>query len=261
MLNQIRTLSIGAMLMVGALATQAQSNRPAPRSTTAETGLVGIKLYDSGARVINMYGSPDEITGITKGGSGAVGGGPGGGSGGGGNASGAGSQQMTLDSMVGDPFGQGNTEWRQLRPPSGDEPTDPSGAGGGGRPGANGAGGGGGDAGAGATGGGERVVYTRWLYKRPKAHYAFIFDKFNRVIQIEALGLTDSKPKTRKGACFGKEFGFLIKAYGSPDAYEISGSNIVVRYLVKDRVAFRLSKIDPKKKHVITGIVVAAGKA
>jgi hypothetical protein len=29
---------------------------------------------------------------------------------------------------------------------------------------------------------------------------------------------------------------------------------------VFDRVAFRLQKVDPKKPHVVTGIVIAAGK-
>ena len=46
-----------------------------------------------------------------------------------------------------------------------------------------------------------------------------------------------------------------------PDAYEISGDSIVVRYLVRDHVAFRLSRLKAKEPHKVTGIVVAAGKA
>lgn len=101
---------------------------------------------------------------------------------------------------------------------------------------------------------------TRWVYNRGMARYAFILDKFNRVIQIEAVGMNDSKVRTSKGVKFGSSFGSIIRTYKAPDGYEISGSNIVMRYLIMDRVAFRLQKVDPKKPHVVTGIVVAAGK-
>lgn len=112
-------------------------------------------------------------------------------------------------------------------------------------------------AGAGAS---DRVTVTRWVYNRGMARYAFILDKFNRVVQIEAVGMNDSRVKTAKGVKFGSSFGSIIRTYKAPDGYEISGSNIVMRYLVMDRVAFRLQKVDPKKPHVVTGIVVAAGK-
>lgn len=101
---------------------------------------------------------------------------------------------------------------------------------------------------------------TRWVYNRGMARYAFILDKFNRVIQIEAVGMNDSRVRTSRGVKFGSSFGSIIRTYKSPDGYEISGSNIVMRYLVFDRVAFRLQKVDPKKPHVVTGIVIAAGK-
>jgi len=104
------------------------------------------------------------------------------------------------------------------------------------------------------------VTVTRWVYNRGMARYAFILDKFNRVVQIEAVGMNDGKVRTAKGIKFGSSFGSIIKTYKAPDGYEISGSNIVMRYLVMDRVAFRLQKVDPKKPHVVTGIVVAAGK-
>src|SRR5258707_14575722 len=48
--------------------------------TGAETSLGGIKLYDSGTRVIAVYGSPDVIEAVTLGGTAA---GPGGGAAGG----------------------------------------------------------------------------------------------------------------------------------------------------------------------------------
>lgn len=92
------------------------------------------------------------------------------------------------------------------------------------------------------------------------SRYAFILDKFNRVIQIEAIGIKDPRVSTRRGIRFGSSFSSLIRSYNAPDGYEIAGNNLVVRYLVFDRVAFRLQKLDPRKPHVVTGIVVAAGK-
>lgn len=257
---------VGALVISGVL-INAQSSRPTARTTSAETGLVGIRLYDTGTRVVNMYGSPDEILAIAAANSG--GGGTGGGGGGGRSSGGAGqaTQENTnlsatgnpgsAPKIIGDPFGTGSTEFRQLR-----RPGDGDGAEGGGlsRPGGESAGGGG-NSGSGSGGGGDRTLFTRWVYKRANAHYGFVFDKFNRVVQIEALGLKDSKVRTRKGITFDMHFNDLIKRYGAPDAYEINGDNIVVRYLVKDRVAFRLSRTRPNTPHHVTGVVVAAGKA
>jgi hypothetical protein len=92
------------------------------------------------------------------------------------------------------------------------------------------------------------------------SRYAFILDKFNRVVQIEAVGLNDPRVSTRRGIRFGSSFSSIIRSYNQPDGYEISGTNVVVRFLVFDRVAFRMQKLDPKKPHVVTGIVIAAGK-
>lgn len=184
-----------------------------------------------------------------------------------------------LPGFFGDPFG---TQLRQrpgaggppggFRPPTGPPGgipgVPPQGRGGGaaspdeglgGGPGGRGAAPGGAGMGAGA-GASDRVTVTRWVYNRGMARYAFILDKFNRVVQIEAVGMNDSRVKTAKGVKFGSSFGSIIRTYKAPDGYEISGTNIVMRYLVMDRVAFRLQKVDPKKPHVVTGIVVAAGK-
>ena len=107
----------------------------------------------------------------------------------------------------------------------------------------------------------SRTVFTRWVYNRPQSRYAFILDKFNRIVQIEAIGLTDGKVRTARGIGFGAQFKQIITAYGAPDAYEISGNSLVIRYLVKHKVAFRLNRLGENKPHVVTGIVVAAGKA
>jgi hypothetical protein len=45
-----------------------------------------------------------------------------------------------------------------------------------------------------------------------------------------------------------------------PDGFDISGNNFTIRFLTRDRVAFRLTQLSTKKSHVVTGIVVAAGK-
>jgi hypothetical protein len=52
-----------------------------------------------------------------------------------------------------------------------------------------------------------------------------------------------------------------VKSYSQPDAYEIGGENLMVKYLVHSNVAFRLSRLGAKKPQVVTGIVVAAGKS
>ena len=112
----------------------------------------------------------------------------------------------------------------------------------------------------GATGSTERTSFTRWIYNRGGSKYGFIIDKFNRVIQIEAIGLQNAKVRTRSGIGFGDTFAKIMKTYGAPDGYEISGNTIVVRYLSMKKVAFRLNRLGENKPHVVTGVVVAAGK-
>jgi hypothetical protein len=117
-----------------------------------------------------------------------------------------------------------------------------------------------GGAGGSTQGGSSLVQYTRWIYNRNNSKYAFVLDKNSRVIQIEAMGLFNKSVHTKRGVAFGSSFASVMKKYNAPDGYEISGDTIVVRYLSRDRVAFKLQKVDPKKPHVVTGIVVAAGK-
>jgi hypothetical protein len=235
----------------------------------AETGLVGIKLYDSGITVLNRYGTPSSIEAVGFGGSsvGPVGSGPGPSGGGGARGGGAGGgaaaalghrpsgggdfgfandlllQGSKLGGMAGGDQGGG-----ELTP-------NPSG-GGGARPSA----GGGGGAMGGGSGSNERILYTRWVYNRTGSKYAFIIDKSNRVVQIEAIGISDSKVRTNKGTSFGASFAQVMRAYSTPEGYEIKGDNIMVRFLQRNKVAFRLSRLGPNKPHVVTGIVVAGGK-
>jgi len=257
-----------------------------------ETGLLGVKLFDSGLRVISLYGNPDSITTVggsaNSAGGGGQGGPPGGfggppsaagsaGGGGGGGAARGAENFIPGDLIPGGGFGgslpdlqkgsggfSGGAGDSAPAPGQGQSqgrggPPSAAGAAGGGAPG--GSGGGAGGAGNGAT---ESAVFTRWSYVRNGCKLGFVVDKFNRVIQIEAIGLQNQRIKTRRGVGFGSSFSQVMKSYATstvdPDGYDISGNNFTIRFLTRNRVAFRLSQLSTKKSHVVTGIVVAAGK-
>jgi hypothetical protein len=252
----------------------------AQKKSGVENSLVGIKLYDTGLRVVSIYGTPDQVQAV-GGGGGAIGpgggapggrgappgfgpGGPGGPAGPGsrpGGRPGSGGAAAAPDMGMGpDPFSFGDTLMQQAPglSPAGMGPSGPPGAPGTGPGSAPGVGPGAG--GPGNAGGGGRILYTRWVYTRNGSKYGFVLDKSNRVVQIEAIGLTNAKVKTSRGIGFGSTFAQLIKKYNAPDGYEINGDSVVVRFLVKNKVAFRLSRLGPNKPQVVTGIVVAAGK-
>jgi len=295
------TLALAAMFAVSAVSPAAPPKRSAKKKTAvkksvrkigAENGLVGIHLYDTGVSLLKKYGNPIDIQGVNIGGQAAgpssgFGGpmgspmGPGGMRGGSGvpgpmgpnGPGGGGAQAPTTDlsvdpeSLLKIPPSAGAGAPPSLGVPGG--PSGPSGPAGmsgpGGMPSMPGGpmgpgmpGGAGAGTGSGFSG---RTVFTRWVYNRPQSRYAFILDKFNRIVQIEAIGLTDGKVRTARGIGFGAQFKQIITAYGAPDAYEISGNSLVIRYLVKHKVAFRLNRLGENKPHVVTGIVVAAGKA
>lgn len=272
--RQIALLTMAAAVLAVAPAVEGQS-RPMPRSGSAENSLVGIALYDTGIKVVQRFGSPDQIQGLNVGGGGGGAGGGGGDEGGGAgrgapgrggptsSTPGGNAASWMTEGLIGDPFSMGNTGTiyqAAVAPAPPEEGGGAASGGGRGGPGAPAGRGGGGGAGAGG-GSGDRVILTRWVYNRKGSRYAFVLDKFNRVLQIEALGLSNASVRTRRGTTFGATFGSVIQKYSQPDAYEVNGDNFVVRFLVRDRVAFRFSRIDPKKPHVVTGIVVAAGKS
>lgn len=241
-------------------------------SNKAETGLVGIKLYQTGLDVVRMYGSPDEIQDVAQGGGGAVGpAGQGGARGQAGNRGRGGA--------AGDGGASGSTAEALWNIPGIDwvpanfqgAPSAPSAAGAQGGPGGPGgapsaAGAQGGPAGAPGGGGAAagaadaRILFTRWIYRRGNSRYAFILNRYNQVTQIEAIGSADPKVSTNRGVRYGTQFADIIKKYGAPDGYEISGNTLVLRYLVNNKVAFRMNRLKTDGKHVVTGIVVAAGK-
>lgn len=249
-------------------------------ANAAESGLLGIKLFDSGVTVVTKYGNPDDIQAVNIGGmnnSGGMGGGPAGGaprgpSGGGspggasfgpptggGGGGGASSSDFSFGDWVfrqaGGPKGGGPMGGPSMGPPQG------MGRPGGAPPGM----GGGGEGGAGvppSAGGGaaENATFTRWVYNRSGSKYGFIIDKKGRVVQIEAIGMSNPRVRTSQGVTFGNTFAQVIKKYKTPDGYDISGSNLMARYLTRNKVAFRFSRLGEGKPQVVTGIVVAAGK-
>lgn len=282
------SLFAAAMAVLSVVAIAGQGRPVAKTAKGGESGLVGIKLYDNGTRVISVYGNPTEIQPVSFGGGGigpaggagggAMGagraGGPpsprSGGGGGGGRVGGNNSGASDAFHSPGGDFGFGDELLFQKGGPGGDlgGPMGPGAsapgmmAPGGGRPGMGGQmgapAGGGGMMGGGETG--NKVLYTRWIYKRGPSKYGFILDKFNRVVQVEAIGMNDPKVRTSKGIKFGSTFGEVMNKYQTPDGYEINGDSIVLRYLVRNKVAFRLSRLAEKKPHVVTGVVVAGGK-
>lgn len=271
--------------MIGALALVTASAQAPKASPSAERGLLGINLFDPGVRVVSVYGTPDEIQAVSigggaTGGSGGPGvGGPGGPSFGGGGrgpsggGGGAGSGSMPAQESQTPDFGFADRMFQGGPPGLPGVPSGPPGGGSGmGRPGVSGPGGpsgppggpggapGGGAPGRGFGGAADVANFTRWVYNRNGSRYGFIIDKFGRVVQIEAIGLQNAKVKTRKGIGFGNTFAQVIKAYRVPDGYEIAGDNLLVKFLTRSKVAFRLSRLGPNKPQVVTGVVVAAGK-
>lgn len=241
----------------------------AQRRSTAETSLVGIRLFDTVYRLLDVYGNPDEIQSVG-----------GGGGGGGGSAPAAIPQSAGIPSggapIVtagggGGRAGGGRFGGGVISPFSfGDEALQQRGGEGGGRQGRGGAGqgfpGGGGVQAAGPTvAAGSAPVssinYTRWVYKRGGGKYGFVLDGGLRVIQIEAIGLENNKVKTRRGITFGATFAKVLRVYGLPDNYDVAGNSITMRYLRRDKVIFRLNRLGMDKPHVVTGVLVAAGQS
>lgn len=264
-----------SLLALAALVTVAAS------ASAQETALLGVRLFDKATKVIALYGTPDAIQPAGGGGVAAVGGGgrggggfpgaagaPGGGPPAGGTgrrpSSGGTSGGASASGMTSNPYAFEDGLLRQASPRQGGPPpgvggppsgfpgqTDDAGSGAGGRGGAPAAGG----------GAATSVTLTRWVYNRGGSRYGFIINKLGRVVQIEALGLENRRVRTKKGVGFGSTFATIIRGYGAPDGYEIQGDDVLVKYLSRQKVAFRLSRLGPKKPQVVIGVVVSAGKA
>lgn len=283
----LATIGLFALALPGtglAQAKKGSAKKPAKKVVAAkkpasslkgEVRLVGINLMDDGIVILNKFGTPDDIQAVGGGGGaigptgGAAAGGRGGGFTGGGNprgnprgggGGGGGAANEALSARPGNDFDFENTLLLQGAPAAPSAAGASGGGGGGAAPridsGAPGAGGGGGAAG----GTSDKILYTRWVYKRGPSRYGFVLNKFNKIVQIEAIGMNDKNVRTSRGIGFGANFAQLIRTYGAPDGYEINGNSLVVRYLVRNKVAFRLSRLGENKPHVVTGVVVAGGK-
>jgi hypothetical protein len=220
-----------------------------------ETRLAGIRLYDSGVDVVNKLGSPNDVIAInitfTEAGQG------GGGNSGGGGRSGAfaappgGSSNfavppVSFDQILGPPKGGGGPQA---------EPTAAGmGSGGGPRP-VGGSGGGGGSTAA------TETTFVRWVYRRGSGGSVnVVLNNHNKVVQIEAIGVSNGNVRTSKGVTLGSSMATVMKLYQTPDSYEVGGNYFMVRFLNKHRVAFRLTREDSNQPYRVTGIVVSAGK-
>jgi hypothetical protein len=249
-MQSIRTITVLAGIALLASAPFAQSGgTPVP----VENALAGIKLYDTGVDVVKAFGSPTDIEavvfGTTAAGGGAPGSGPGAGGGftGGGTGGGAAAATPRVD-FIAPPLGtrQGGTAT-----PGVDQGPRVSGAGAAG----------GGQAG-GAAGQASGTQFVRWIYRRSTASSMnFVLNNHNKVVQIEALGISNTAVRTSKAIRLGSTFADVVKNYGDPDGYDVGQDYFMIRYLQNSKVAFRFARENANSPYRVTGIVVSAGKA
>ena len=96
----------------------------------------------------------------------------------------------------------------------------------------------------------EKILYTdqtqtTWWYHfarkgKPSYHYAFLFNKDGRVIQIQEYGFYDGG-KTQAGIGLGSSLGSVIRAYGfSTDGERTDNDKLTLRYGGTNRLAFQM---------------------
>ena len=218
-----------------------------------ETRLAGIRLYDSGVDVVRKLGSPSEVLPLVVqfaevGGGGGNAGGGGGRSGGFASPPGGGTSNFAAPPLS---FNQGGLN---LPKGGGSRGAGPTPAGGGPRP-IGGAGGGGGNMGS------TETTFVRWVYRRSAGGSVnVVLNNHNKVVQIEAIGVTNGNVRTSKGVTLGSSMATVMRLYQTPDSYEVGSNYFMVRFLQKHRVAFRLTRENEKAPYRVTGIVVSAGK-
>lgn len=241
----VRTTILSAAAIVATSAVAQGENR-----------LANIRLYDTGMDVVRKLGSPNEVLAInityTESG------------GGGGNAGGGG----RTSPFAGPPGGGGGSANfvvpplsmdQTLGPPKGQDPTpaggpQPMSMGGGGGPRAAGGGGGG-------SQGATDTQFVRWVYRRGAGGSVnVVLNNHNRVVQIEAIGVTNSSIRTSKGVTLGSSMATVMRLYQNPDSYEVGGNYFMMRFLQNHRVAFRFTRENANTPYRVTGIVVSAGK-
>jgi hypothetical protein len=128
------------------------------------------------------------------------------------------------------------------------------------------AGGGGDGGGGGMFGGGggstTNTQYVRWVYRRGAGgSLNVVLNKFNKVVQIESIGVSNPKVRTSRGVMLGSSLATIMQRYGTPDGYDVGTNYFMIRYLRSAKVAFRLTRENERAQFRTTGIVVSAGKS
>jgi hypothetical protein len=244
-----KTLATSALLGVLAVAFAPQAGQVKP-----EGGLLGIKLYDPAVEVVKRFGSPTDVEAVAIGReTGAGGGAPSGGPSqpgfapppGGGGGAGAAGAAFTVPPLSAN---------LQI-PQTGSGRERPAVAGAGPSPG-----GGGGGAGGGTTGT-TQAEYVRWIYRRgPASSFNFVFNKHNKVVQIEAIGISNPQARTSQGITLGASLAEVIRKYREPDGYDVGTDYFMVRFLQRYKVAFRFTREHARAPYRVTSIIVSAGR-
>ena len=105
------------------------------------------------------------------------------------------------------------------------------------------------------------TTFVRWVYRRGAGGSVnVVLNNHNKVVQIEAIGVSNANVRTSKGVTLGSSMATVMKLYQTPDSYEVGGNYFMVRFLNKHRVAFRLTRENAQQPYRVTGIVVSAGK-
>lgn len=237
-----KTLVMGALFGVLLLAFAPQAGQVKP-----EGGLLGIKLYDPAVEVVKRYGSPTEVEAVVLGRErGAGGGAPSGAPGQPGFAPPPGGGSGVAGAAFTVPPLSINLQTDRERPVvagAGGGPTPPGGGGGGG------------------TMGTAQADYVRWIYRRgPASSFNFVFNKHNKVVQIEAIGISNPQARTSQGITLGSSLAEVIRKYREPDGYDVGPDYFVVRFLQRYKVAFRFTREHAKASYRVSSIIVSAGR-
>jgi hypothetical protein len=105
------------------------------------------------------------------------------------------------------------------------------------------------------------TTFVRYVYRRGSGGSVnVVLNNHNKVVQIEAIGVSNANVRTSKGVTLGSSMATVMKLYQTPDSYEVGGNYFMVRFLQRHRVAFRLTRENNKQPYRVTGIVVSAGK-
>jgi hypothetical protein len=102
---------------------------------------------------------------------------------------------------------------------------------------------------------------VRWIYRRgPASSFNFVFNKHNKVVQIEAIGISNPQARTSQGITLGASLAEVIRKYREPDGYDVGTDYFMVRFLQRYKVAFRFTREHARAPYRVTSIIVSAGR-